>query len=228
MSEILPIGSETVPGAEPKPLATPDAGARATPPAEPLATPDAGPQPLATPDAGPQPLATPDAGPRSPARDGAEPGAACWYVRAAFEEDIPAIASAVSSLLEEIGGKPPATAAMHASAHSLIADGDLGVLLVAEAADALVGLLAASWQTAIHVPGRYALIQDLWVHPSWRSRAIGADLVAALSDLADGRQITRVEVGLPQASFAGLDATEAFYRRNGFTPLGPRMRRLLE
>jgi GNAT superfamily N-acetyltransferase len=218
MSEILPIGSETVPGAEPKPLATPDAGARATPPAE----------PLATPDAGPQPLATPDAGPRSPARDGAEPGAACWYVRAAFEEDIPAIASAVSSLLEEIGGKPPATAAMHASAHSLIADGDLGVLLVAEAADALVGLLAASWQTAIHVPGRYALIQDLWVHPSWRSRAIGADLVAALSDLADGRQITRVEVGLPQASFAGLDATEAFYRRNGFTPLGPRMRRLLE
>jgi GNAT superfamily N-acetyltransferase len=174
------------------------------------------------------PQTAPDAEPQSPANAGIEPGAACWYVRAAFEEDIPAIASAVSALLEELGGKPPVIAAMHSSAHSLIADGDLGVLLVAEAADTLVGLLAASWQTAIHVPGRYALIQDLWVHPSWRSRAIGADLIAALSDLADGRQITRIEVGLPQASFAGLDATEAFYRRNGFTHLGSRMRRLLE
>jgi GNAT superfamily N-acetyltransferase len=182
----------------------------------------------ATPEAGSRSLATHDATPQTPAARDGEPGAACWYVRAAFEEDIPAIASAVSALLLEIGGNPPATAAMHASAHALIADGERGVLLIAEAAGALVGLLAASWQTAIHVPGRYALIQDLWVHPSWRSRAIGADLLAALSDLAGGRQIARIEVGLPQASFAGLDATEAFYRRNGFTPLGPRMRRLLE
>jgi branched-chain amino acid aminotransferase len=186
------------------------------------------PQSQAEPGAVPQSLVTPGAVPQSLAAPGAEPGAVCWYVRAAFEEDIPAIASAVSALLLEIGGKPPAAATMHASAHSLIADGEQGVLLVAEAAGALVGLLAASWQTAIHVPGRYALIQDLWVHPSWRSRAIGADLLAALDDLAGGRQIRRIEVGLPQASFAGLEATAAFYRRNGFTPLGARMRRLLE
>ena len=31
-------------------------------------------------------------------------------------------------------------------------------------------MLAASWQRAIHVPGRYATIQDLWVTPAWRSR----------------------------------------------------------
>jgi GNAT superfamily N-acetyltransferase len=172
--------------------------------------------------------ATPGIEPQSLATPGAGPEGACWYVRAAFEEDIPAIAAAVSALLLEIGGTPPPAPAMHASAHALIADGDLGVLLVAETAGALVGLLAASWQTAIHVPGRYALIQDLWVHPAWRSRAIGADLLAALGDLAGGRQITRIEVGLPQAGFAGLEATAAFYRRNGFTPLGARMRRLLE
>jgi GNAT superfamily N-acetyltransferase len=162
------------------------------------------------------------------AMSASEPGTACWYVRAACEDDVAAVASAVSALLVEIGGIPPAAPAMQASAHALIADGERGVLLVAEAAGALVGVLAASWQTAIHVPGRYALIQDLWVHPSWRSRAIGADLIAALADLADGRQIARIEVGLPQTSFAGLEATAAFYRRNGFTPLGVRMRRLLE
>ena len=167
-------------------------------------------------------------GARSRTTPGAEPGAVCWYVRAAGDEDVPAVVEAVSALLLEIGGTPPAAEAMTATARLLLADGGAGVLLVAEAGDELVGVLAASWQSAIHVAGRYALIQDLWVHPAWRSRAIGADLLAALNDLAAGRQITRIEVGLPRASFAGLAATEAFYRAHGFTPLGARMRRLLE
>jgi branched-chain amino acid aminotransferase len=157
----------------------------------------------------------------------AKPGAVCWYVRTAGDEDVPAVVAAVSALLLEIGGTPPAKEAMLATTHTLLADGDAGVLLVAEAEGTLVGVLGASWQTAIHVPGRYALIQDLWVHPAWRSRAIGADLLAALLDIAAGRQIMRVEVGLPQESFAALEATQAFYSSNSFTPLGPRMRRLL-
>jgi hypothetical protein len=56
---------------------------------------------------------------------------------------------------------------------------------------------------------------------------MGADLVRALCALAGERDIARIEVGLPRESFVGVDATEAFYRRNGFTPLGPRMRRML-
>jgi GNAT superfamily N-acetyltransferase len=168
---------------------------------------------------------TPD--PESRAKPGAEPGEVCWYVRAAGDEDVPAVVAAVGALLLELGGTPPAAEAMSATARSLLADGDAGVLLIAEAGAALVGLLGASWQTAIHVPGRYALIQDLWVDPSWRSQAIGADLLATLIDLAAGRQIMRIEVGLPQTTFAALGATEAFYRNNGFTALGPRMRRLL-
>jgi branched-chain amino acid aminotransferase len=150
-----------------------------------------------------------------------------WRARTASPEDIPAIAAAVRELLVELGGSPPADAAMQATARTLLDDGDAGALLVAEAPGALVGVLAASWQTAIHVPGRYGLIQDLWVHPSWRSRAVGAGLLAALFELAHDRQIVRVEVGLPQERFAGIEATEAFYRANGFAALGPRMRRVL-
>jgi GNAT superfamily N-acetyltransferase len=91
----------------------------------------------------------------------------------------------------------------------------------------IVGVLGASWQTAIHVPGRYALIQDLWVHPSWRGRTIGSDLLAALFELASQRQITRAEVGLPPERYERLGVTEAFYLDNGFAPLGTRMRRAL-
>jgi GNAT superfamily N-acetyltransferase len=153
--------------------------------------------------------------------------AVCWYVRAACDEDIPAIAAAIAELLVELGAKPPDLAAMRAAARAVMDDGDAGVLLVADAEGSLVGVLGASWQTAIHVPGRYALIQDLWVQRSWRSRRIGADLLAALCELASGRQIARIEVGLPRESFATLAATESFYRANGFAPLGSRMRRLL-
>lgn len=150
-----------------------------------------------------------------------------WHVRFAAPQDVGEIARAVAALLVELGGTPPSLPAMQAATQALLEGRETGALLVAEAAGAIVGVLGASWQTAIHVPGRYALIQDLWVHPCWRSRAIGGALLAALIDLMQERQIGRVEVGLPQEGFAHLGATEAFYRGNGFTPLGPRMRRVL-
>jgi GNAT superfamily N-acetyltransferase len=150
-----------------------------------------------------------------------------WRVRTAWPEDCEQVVGAVAQLLVELGGTPPEQAAMRAAAQALLEDREEGAIFVAESDEALVGVLAASWQTAIHVPGRYALIQDLWVHRSWRSNAIGAALLQALFALAQRQHIERVEVGLPRESFAELDATEAFYTRNGFAPLGPRMRRVL-
>ncbi|HMJ74126.1 MAG TPA: GNAT family N-acetyltransferase [Solirubrobacterales bacterium] len=148
-------------------------------------------------------------------------------VRAATADDAPAVASAVEALLIELGGERPATTALEEGVRTLVADEDAGALLVAEHDGAIVGILAASWQYAIHVPGRYGTIQDLWVHPDWRSRALGRELVLALVRRAADAGVPRLEVGLPQKGFAGLGATERFYRENDFTPLGPRMRRLL-
>lgn len=151
-------------------------------------------------------------------------GSACWRVRHAAVGDVVAAAAAVGELLRELGSTPPPLPAMEAAARGLLDDPPAGALLVAEGDGALVGVLAASWQSAMHVPGRYALIQDLWVHPAWRSGGVGAGLLAALFELARERGLARVEVGLPGERFAGLAATEAFYLANGFTPLGPRMR----
>jgi branched-chain amino acid aminotransferase len=111
----------------------------------------------------------------------------------------------------------------------LVRDGGSGALLVAEAGseDGIVGVLAASWQHAIHVPGLYGTIQDLWVHPGWRSRLVGRGLLAAYFELAREEGASRVEVGLPRESFENIGATEAFYLANGFEHLGPRMRRKL-
>jgi len=116
---------------------------------------------------------------------------------------------------------------MEGSALALIQDPRDGTVLVADAGGELVGVLTASWQTAIHVPGTYALIQDLWVSPSLRGGGIGAALVDAFAGMARDQGVARIEVGLPKPSFTGIAATEAFYVRNGFDVHGTRMRMLL-
>lgn len=155
-------------------------------------------------------------------------------VRAAVREDTGAVAGAVHQLLLELGGTPPPLIEMEKTVRELIGDPAAGALLVAvedgdgaEQDGAIVGVLAASWQIAIHVPGSYALIQDLWVASSHRGQAIGGALLEALFALAREQGMARVEVGLPRESFAAIRATEAFYLDNGFAPLGARMRRLL-
>jgi GNAT superfamily N-acetyltransferase len=148
-------------------------------------------------------------------------------VRGAGHEDAVAVASAVAELLAELGATPPSSQEMRQAVRALLQDPAAGALLVAESEGSLVGVLSASWQSAIHIPGRYGLIQDLWVQKAWRGRAIGGALLAAFLERAREQGIARVEVGLPRESFGGLAGTEAFYRANGFTDLGPRMRTVL-
>jgi GNAT superfamily N-acetyltransferase len=149
-------------------------------------------------------------------------------VRAATREDLPAIVAAVGDLLTELGSKPPSTSAMLETARALLEDPRLGALLVAEAGgdNGIVGVLTASYQLALHVPGGYVLIQDLWVDPAWRGRSVGRELLATLFELARRQGMARAEVGLPRESFEGIRATEGFYARNGFEHLGARMRRV--
>ncbi len=150
-----------------------------------------------------------------------------WNIREATLEDVPQIAIAVRELLIELGGAPTLPAALEAPAKAMIEDGSLGVVLVAEDRNQIVGVLGVSWQIAIRIPGRYGLIQELWVHPGWRGRTIGGDLLAALFKLARRQQVTRLEVGLPSEGFSHLPATEAFYVNCDFKTIGMRMRRLL-
>lgn len=148
-------------------------------------------------------------------------------IRAATHADVPAVVTGVGRLLVELGGKPGATSALEEAARALVEDPGAGVLLVAENRGEVVGVLGVSWQLAIRIPGRYGLIQELWVHPSWRGMTIGGDMIVALFEIARKQQVARLEVGLPSERFPQLGATEAFYMNNGFTTIGMRMRRLL-
>jgi GNAT superfamily N-acetyltransferase len=157
-----------------------------------------------------------------------EPVATEATVREAGDGDVAVVATAVENLLEELGGRRPERSELEAEVRALLDDPEGGSVLIAEADGEIVGVLSASWQRAIHVPGVYATIQDLWVDEDWRSRGVGAELVEAIASQARDRGVSRLEVGLPRETFAAIASTESFYRRNGFEHLGPRMRRLLD
>jgi GNAT superfamily N-acetyltransferase len=151
--------------------------------------------------------------------------ATTWVVRSASESDIDGVGIAVEELLLELGGRPPSPIGLRDAVRALIEDESQGVLLVAESVQGdIVGFLGVSWQIAARIPGRYGTIQELWVHPAWRSREVGAELLAALRGVARERGVARIEVGLPSERFPQLQATEAFYRANGFEPVGVRMK----
>jgi GNAT superfamily N-acetyltransferase len=155
----------------------------------------------------------------------AGPGESGWEIRPARTDDVPAVAVAVAELLEELGGTPPARDAIEAEARAHVEDPSLGLVLVATADEALVGVLTASWARAIQVAGRLLTIEVLWTRRECRDRGVGAALVEALTRAAAAEGAGRVEVGLPRESFPALRATERFYLANGFERLGPRMRR---
>ncbi len=165
---------------------------------------------------------------------------ATWTIREATLGDVAAISSAVSDLLVELGGKPAPIPELEEATRVVVENPEVGLLLVAvvdnpdnhttpgvQSNGALAGVLGVSFQHAIRIPGRYGSIQELWVHPAWRGRTVGGDLIVALFKRARDRQIYRLEVGLPSENFPHLAATEAFYLNNGFTTIGLRMKRLL-
>ncbi|MFZ2050912.1 MAG: GNAT family N-acetyltransferase [Solirubrobacteraceae bacterium] len=160
----------------------------------------------------------------TPAQQTSLPSQGACTVRRAGATDLKAAIGAVRELLVELGGTPPPIEEMEKVGRQLIEQPDAGVLLIAEQGSDLVGVAAASYQLAIHTAGRYALLQDLWVKPTHRSAGVGAQLIEALCVQARELGLPRVEVGLPSDDFSHIEATRGFYLRNGFAPLGPRMR----
>ncbi|MDP9132878.1 MAG: GNAT family N-acetyltransferase [Nitrospirota bacterium] len=100
-----------------------------------------------------------------------------------------------------------------------LADRTYTVLLACEDMTA-VGFLALTENHALYAEGAFGAIPELYVRPAFRSRQVGATLLAEAKRIARSKGWTRLEVTTPP--LPQFDRTLAFYERQGFSISGGR------
>ncbi|MCY1128257.1 GNAT family N-acetyltransferase [Frigidibacter sp. RF13] len=148
-----------------------------------------------------------------------------FHVQIATAADAQLVGELVARLIEELsGGEKVDREAMTATALSLLAANSVIGLVAMEGGQAL-GLLMLNECAAIYAGGRFGEITELYVMPERRSSGVAARLVTAAADLGRDRGWKRIEVGAPE--LPAWARTKAFYEREGFTEVGPRLKRML-
>ena len=143
--------------------------------------------------------------------------------------DAPSVVQLVGELLQEImtaTGTKAFTFSPHDSEVRLrtwLDQGSYTVLLAQERA-AAVGLLTLTENRALYAEGIFGTIPELYVRPAFRSKHVGARLLAEATRLARSRGWMRLEVTTPP--LPQFDRTLAFYERQGFNIVGGRKMKL--
>jgi branched-chain amino acid aminotransferase len=150
-------------------------------------------------------------------------------IRQARLNDTPGILSGIGALLSELRAIPsPAPPATESLCRRIITGETGGAIFVGTPLpdnERIIGILGLSVQEALHLGGKYALIQELWVDPDYRSAGVGTSLIDACVRYCQENELHTLEVCLPRYQVATLSSTQKFYESCGFVGLGPRMRK---
>ena len=97
--------------------------------------------------------------------------------------------------------------------------------LVAHEGERPVGLVLLNECAAIYAGGTFGEITELYVRPEMRSCGVAALLLAEAERIGRTRGWRRIEVGAPEQP--KWSRTLAFYLREGFVEVGPRLKKPL-
>jgi GNAT superfamily N-acetyltransferase len=96
------------------------------------------------------------------------------------------------------------------------------VLAARDSGGAIVGVLTLCEEFAIYANGLLGVINEMYVVPSSRSQGVGKRLIDEAKALAREMGWSRLDVTAPES--ARWERTRAFYRREGFTFAGPKLK----
>ena len=146
-------------------------------------------------------------------------------VARATPEQLPVVLRLVQRLLMELSDDPAEFDGWDPAKvrPALEAAGDRFAALLAQTPEGqIVGVVTLTEAVAAYAHGRYGIISELYVLPSYRSHGVGQSLLDAVKDYGRGRGWRRVDVTAPPE--ARWVRTVEFYRRNGFVFTGPKLR----
>ena len=83
-----------------------------------------------------------------------------------------------------------------------------------------IGFLSLCESYSLYADGSFAIIQEFFVQPAYRSRGVGAKLLKAAKQYGEEKGWKRLEVTTPP--LPGFERTLSFYEENGFQITGGR------
>ncbi len=143
--------------------------------------------------------------------------------RQADVADATLVATLIAALLQELvpGYLPDLTGLTATSAKVLTMETVTGHIAYREAEP--VALMMLNECAAIYAGGAFGEVTELYVRPDLRSQGLAALLIGHAIKIGREKGWARLEVGAPnQPDWA---RTLQFYRREGFTEVGPRLKR---
>ena len=141
-------------------------------------------------------------------------------VRLATPSDGNEVLRLVNGLLVELGGSPRPSDAAGPVLDELTSGGDAGFIVIAEADGAARAVCTASFAQALRTVGRYAIFQEMYVEPDWRSSGVGRAVIDFALEYAVASGCQVVELGTPRMGERQIE----FYERAGFVNVGARLR----
>ena len=141
-------------------------------------------------------------------------------VRLAISADRDAAVELVRSLLTELGAAPPLAAEYAPTYDRIISDETVGFIAIGEHDGRIVSVCTVSYLDALRTLGSYAIIQEMFVEPEYRSTGMGMEVLKFALDHAVANGCQTVELGTPYQG----DRQIQFYERAGFTKVGARLR----
>ncbi len=150
-------------------------------------------------------------------------------IRKAQVSDADTVANLVHALLSELtpdGKEPPTNDAVRSSTMAILTE-KYGVWAFVAEDDQRqpAGVLTLNECAAIYAGGKFGEISELYVVPQFRSEGAGQALIREAARFGRERNWGSLEVGAPDVP--RWNRTVSFYRKNGFTEVGPRLQLLL-
>lgn len=140
-------------------------------------------------------------------------------------KDATLVAAFVHALLSELDpGSNVSRSQIEATTKLLLSESAI-VAILAFDNETPLGVIVLNECAAIYAGGKFGEISELYVEPEARSAGIASTLLSAADSLGRSKGWKRLEVGAP--SQPKWERTLAFYERENFTQIGPRLRRII-
>ena len=151
-----------------------------------------------------------------------------FTIKHATPEDAECVAELIAHLLTELSdGGPIEDLSTYTSVcrDLLTSEGLYCALLALDNDDRPVGVLTLSECAAVYALGQFGEISEFYVAPDSRSAGLGQQLLDHAADHGRSRGWSRLEVCAPD--LPRWARSVQFYEANGFSNVGPRLKKLL-